>query len=161
MLLALIIRHLKGRGRREDTSWYLPRNFCFVLLCPPVLCIIGKQKLNIFKNKDCNKKSPNQDLHYRITFKTWIEKKKIKVSIKRKNIAGVSQRGNSVLIFSSLTPITIEVKGREGLEAQEQLQDKKKYQRWNWGERRMLYSQKHFRVWKRIKEIDPKLKHFI
>lgn len=56
--------------------------------------------------------------------------KKIKVSIKRKNIAGVSQRGNSVLIFSSLTPITIEVKGREGLEAQEQLQDKKKkYQR--------------------------------
>lgn len=52
--------------------------------------------------------------------------KKIKVSIKRKNIAGVSQRGNSVLIFSSLTPITIEVKGREGLEAQEQLQDKKK-----------------------------------
>lgn len=31
-----------------------------------------------------------------------------------------------MLIFSSLTPITIEVKGREGLEAQKQLQDKKK-----------------------------------
>lgn len=64
-----------------------------------------------------------------------------------------------MLIFSSLTPITIEVKGREGLEAQEQLQDKKKISKvklrrkenafqkyWKNSPKKGEYSQKHFRV---------------
>jgi len=41
MLFTLNIRHLKGEKKKRD-KYYLPRNVCFVIVCPLVLCILVK-----------------------------------------------------------------------------------------------------------------------